>query len=114
MKMSYHLAVKTMLIIVFVSMILLGLAYLWHFVPANDYFGVMPAEGTSEENWLRFNELTGWALLFCGFTSLMFLLVTAKKYATTIKLFLYNILTLFITVFLASIGLELVMNFINY
>ena len=86
-----------------ILLIVTGLAYLWHYIPEGPFFGVQPPETFQVENgWQVYNELTGWGLLFSGFTTLTFVLVLRKFDKSIVKYLLYVVSALFLSLVLSS------------
>ena len=89
-------------------MITLGLAYIWQAVPASEITGIAPPEGMdTEEGWYAFNEITGWALLFCGLTTGIFLFAISSKIKKASSFALLAIAALAVSIILASVAAEL-------
>ena len=86
-----------------------GLAYLWHYIPEGPFFGVEPSENFSGENaWKEYNELTGWALIFTGFTTLTFVLVLRKFNKSIFRYLLLVCSSLLLSLVLVSMVVSLV------
>lgn len=101
--------VKFVSFIVALLLIFMGLAYLWHYIPEGPFFGVEPSEGFTGENaWKEYNELTGWALIFTGFTTLTFVLVLRKFNKSIFRYLLLVCSSLLLSLVLASMVITLV------
>jgi len=88
-------------------MLLLGLAYIWHYVPASDWLGVTPPESmATEEGWYAYNEITGWSLCFIAVVNLSFIGFVGSKFPSTNKLLFAFSIALFISILTAAIVAE--------
>ena len=100
---------------IFLSLLLLvcGFAFLWHYIAPNTWFGIAPeGDMPTDDDWYVYNERTGWALAFCGFTLLVFAWFMRKEKSTW-KYIVGSLLTLFSTAALAALAIELIMKFTN-
>jgi hypothetical protein len=111
MNISKHKAIRIVLLLFCVSMLVLGLAYIWHYVPASDWLGVTPPENmASEEGWYAYNEITGWSLCFIAVVNLSFLGFAGSKISSTSKLLFAFSIALFISVLTAAVAAEFLDN----
>jgi hypothetical protein len=114
MGISKLTAIRIILVIICSTLLLSGLAYIWHYVPASDWLGVTPPDNmATEEGWYAFNEITGWALVFAASTTLFYLLFAGLKIKSAGKLLGSTLLALAISLVLAAFGAELITNIIN-
>ena len=109
MQMSALQVVKFVSLVLSLLLVITGLAYLWHYIPEGPFFGVEPSEDFTGENaWKEYNELTGWALIFTGFTTLTFVLVLRKFNKSKVRYLLLVGSSLLLSLVLASIVISLV------
>jgi FtsH-binding integral membrane protein len=95
------------------TLLLFGLAFLWHYIAPNGWIGIQPdVEMITDDDWYRYNERTGWALAFCGITLFFFTRMMRKEKSTT-KLIIGSLITLLSSAALASLILELINQLIN-
>ncbi len=114
MGISKLTATRIILLTFCLGMVLLGLAYIWHYVPARPYFGVLPPAGmATEEGWYAYNEITGWALVFCGATTLFFVLFAGLKIKTMGKLIGLTLVALALSLVFSSVAAEIITNIIK-
>ncbi len=105
--------VKATSTLVCVLLIVTGLGYLWHYIPETSFTGVQPPEDFRVEGaWQKYNELTGWALLFSGFTTLVFVWIMRRFRKSIFKYIALVISSLLLSLILASLVVSLVEIFI--
>jgi hypothetical protein len=92
--------------------LLLGMAFIWHYIPPNGWLGIMPeGDFVEDELWYQQNTLMGWALVFCGFTTLSFAFFTRRQAIKPGRYVLGVLVSLALSLVLATLALELVTSF---
>lgn len=97
------------------SLVLLGtgFAFLWHYIGPNPILGISPeGEMPTDDDWYALNNLTGWALIFCGVVSGM-LSFQLRKLPSRSKYVISVLVGLAISVVLASVFLEIIASSLN-
>lgn len=114
MQITIQKAVPIFFMLFSVLMLLLGLAFVWHYVPPNNWLGVMPeGDFVEDESWYQQNTLMGWALAFCGITTMSFAFFTRKQAKRVGRYVIGVLISLVLSAILASIAIELVTSFLN-
>jgi hypothetical protein len=114
MQITLKKAVSAFFMLFSMLMVLLGIAFIWHYIPPNNWLGILPeAEYIEDELWYKQNAWLGWALVFCGFTTFSFAFFTRKQAAQTGRYVLGVLVALALSLVLATIALEVLTSFLN-
>lgn len=70
-------------------------------------------EFVEDELWYEQNAWMGWALVFCGFTTLSFTFFTRKQAAKTGRYVLGVLVALSLSLVIAAIVLEVLISYLN-
>ncbi len=114
MQISRKKAIPAFFILFSILMLLLGMAFIWHYIPPNNWLGILPeGEFVEDELWYKQNAWMGWALVFCGFTTLSFAFFTRKQATNMGRYVLGVLVALSLSLVLATILLEVLTSFLN-
>ena len=109
MQITLKKAVPALVILLALFLLLLGLAFILNYIPPNGLVGIMPeGEFVDDESWYALNTLGGWALAFCGFTTLVFVIAMRKQKQNLRRYITFVLGQLLLSAILASLILTLV------
>lgn len=114
MKLTKLGTFKAVFLLMCLSMLAVGIGYIWHVIPASNFTGITPpSQFDTLEGWYAYNEITGWCLSFVAVVNITFLAIAGNKVKPASKFIIAILISLLISIISAAVAAEFLINFIN-